>query len=203
MTTDRQMAGAVLSQAMVVAALEQVGQTEVAARLRRCADARSGRRSNDGWPWTCRSAGCLWCRRPLIRRWWAGIQAWCPPDGRTLVIIPVRYGPGGLRFAVQRLRRGLRDLRDRRAQRSHAWRQVCFAGLLTGGGMAMVLVDRGRRVDRAELSAAIRRRWPDATVTDLMNEVPSMAVTLADAVELASLRRGAEPLRIVVMPQRS
>lgn len=65
----------------------------------------------------------------------------------------------------------------------------------------MVLVDRGA-VDRSELSDAVRRQWPDVTVTDLTDEEPSAAMTGEAAVELAALRRGAEPLRIVVMPQR-
>ena len=29
--------------------------------------ARRERRGGDGWPFTCRSAACVWCRRPMIR----------------------------------------------------------------------------------------------------------------------------------------
>jgi hypothetical protein len=79
---------------------------------------------------------------------------------------------------------------------------VCFSGLVTGAGTAMVVVDRGT-VDRDEFSYALRRRWADATMTDLTDERPSAKMTITDAVELATLRRGAEPLRLVIPPQRN
>lgn len=180
--------------------LEKIGQADLAARLRRCADARRGRDSGSGWPWTCRSIGCVWCRQPLIRGWWAGMRAWCLPDDRTLALVPVLYEPGGLRMAVRRLRRALRDLRDRHARNDLRWRHVGFAGLLTGSGTAMIVVDRGP-VRRAEIFDAVRHRWAEAEVTDLTSEAPSMAMTVADAVEVASVRRGAEPLRLLVLPQ--
>jgi hypothetical protein len=66
--------------------------------------------------------------------------------------------------------------------------------------MAMVVMDRGT-VDRAELSSAVRRRWADATLANLEDEQPSVNMTTSDAVELATLRRGAEPLRLLVLPQ--
>lgn len=65
----------------------------------------------------------------------------------------------------------------------------------------MMVVDRGA-VDEAEFSWQIRRKWADATVTVLTDEYPSASMTITDAVELASLRRGAEPLRLLVLPQR-
>jgi hypothetical protein len=64
----------------------------------------------------------------------------------------------------------------------------------------MIVVDRGP-VRRAEIFDAVRHRWAEAEVTDLTSEAPSMAMTVADAVEVASVRRGAEPLRLLVLPQ--
>jgi hypothetical protein len=201
MTTSRKMALAGNEQARIVAALEQAGERHVAARLRRCSEARRGRRYDGGWPWTCRSVGCVWCRQPIIRGWWAGMLAWRSPHSLTLVTIPLTWQAGHMRSAVRRLRRALRDFRDRGARRSKRWRGVCLCGLVTGDGTAMVVVDRGA-VDRGEFSYAVQRRWTDATVTDLTDEKPSAGMRITDAVELATWRRGAEPLRLVIPPQR-
>jgi hypothetical protein len=65
-----------------------------------------------------------------------------------------------------------------------------------------VVVDRGA-VDRRELTYAMQRRWANASVADLTDEQPSAEITITDAVELATLRRGAEPLRLVIPPQRN
>ena len=65
----------------------------------------------------------------------------------------------------------------------------------------MVVFDRGT-VDRAEFVKAVQRRWAGATVTDLTDQAPSSEMTLRDAIELAALRRGIEPLRLLVLPQR-
>ena len=46
------------------------------------------------------------------------------------------------------------------------------------------------------------RRWPDVMVKDLAQEEPVWAMKADDAAELGSRRRGVEPLRIVVMPQK-
>ncbi len=201
MTTSREMALARNEQARIVNALEQAGERHVAARLRRCSEARRGRRYDSGWPWTCRSVGCVWCRQPIIRGWWAGMLAWRSPHALTLVAIPLTWPAGGMRAAVRRLRRALRDFRDRRARGSSKWRGVCLCGLATGDRIAMVVVDRGT-VDQGEFSYAVQRRWAAATVTDLTDEQPSAEMTIMDAAELATLQRGAEPLRLVIPPQR-
>lgn len=202
MTTRCEMALARKEQARIVCSLEQAGERHVAARLRRCSEARWGRRFDGGWPWTCRSVGCVWCRQPIMRGWWAGMLAWRSPHALTLMTIPVTWQAGHMRVAVRRLRRALRDFRDRRARRSRGWRGVCLSGLVTGDGTAMVVVDRGT-VDRAEFSYVVQRRWAGAIVTDLADEQPSADMTISDAVELATLRRGAEPLRLLILPQHN
>jgi hypothetical protein len=126
--------------------------------------------------------------------------AWRPPHGLTLAIIPISWEAGGLRIAVRRLRRALRDFRDRMARRSGRWRGVCLSGLVMGNRTAMVVIDGGA-VDRAELSRALRRRWADASVTNLVDREPSADMAVSDAIELAMLRRGAEPIRLLVLPQ--
>jgi hypothetical protein len=46
-----------------------------------------------------------------------------------------------------------------------------------------------------------RRRWPNAVVRELQQEVPSVAMTAEDAADLGRCRCGIEPLRVVIMPQ--
>ena len=57
-------------------------------------------------------------------------------------------------------------------------------------------------VDRRELLDVLRRRWPDVVLKDLEHEEPMWAMTPDDAADLGTRRRGVEPLRIMVMPQR-
>lgn len=49
----------------------------------------------------------------------------------------------------------------------------------------------------------LRRRWPGVTVAEVDALEPSWAMSTEDAAELARVRRGVEPLRIVVLPQRA
>lgn len=48
----------------------------------------------------------------------------------------------------------------------------------------------------------LRRRWPDVVVKGLEQEKPAWMMIAVDAAGLGSRRRKAEPLRIVVMPQK-
>jgi hypothetical protein len=57
-------------------------------------------------------------------------------------------------------------------------------------------------VDRRDLLDVLCRRWPDAVLKDLAQEEPMWEMTPDDAADLGSRRRGAEPLRILVMPQK-
>jgi hypothetical protein len=197
------MAEAFSAQAEVVAALLATGDASAAARLQRCAEVRRARRRGDGWPWTCRSAGCAWCRRALVLRWWRGLRRWVEQDGApvSLAVLPLGHEPGRLRAAVSRLRRACRDVRDRAARRSGRWRGVVMAGLVTGGGVALVLVGHAG-FGRAEVGDMLRKRWPEVAVGDPAAALPSWIMSADDAAELARARRGAEPLRVVVAAQR-
>ena len=116
MTTDRQMVMAYTAQQKVVDALRSTGDPDLAARLESCMTVRQQRHIGDGWPRICRSAGCVCCRRPMILGWWSGMREWSSAPTSSLAIIPLRSS-AGLPDAVRRLRRGLRDVRNRMARR--------------------------------------------------------------------------------------
>jgi len=126
-------------QQAVVAALRSIGGVDLAARLQHCTIARRSRHNDEGWPFACRSAACVWCRRAMIRGWWAGMRRWSAAGAASLAIIPLR-SPGGVQGGVRQLRRGLRDVRDRMARYRNQWRDVAFAGMAGGDHRAMVLI---------------------------------------------------------------
>ena len=198
MTTHCEMELAYTAQQQVIVALRGIDETDLADRLVRCTTARRERRGDDGWPITCRSAACVWCRPPLIRAWWFGMCQWSAAAASSLVVIPL-HSSAGLPDAVRRLRRGLRDVRDRMARYKKRWRNVCLAGMAGGDATALVLTTH-EGVDRREVLDALRRRWPDVVVKELEQETPTVAMSPADAVDLGRCRRGVEPLRIVIMP---
>ena len=71
----------------------------------------------------------------------------------------------------------------------------------TGTATALLLV-RHAAIDRAEVAEVLHRRWPSSVVGDVGAE-PSWSMSAQDAAELAHTRRGVEPLRIVVLAQRT
>jgi hypothetical protein len=201
MTTQQQMTQAYVAQEQVIAALCAIDETDLAIRLELCATVRRNRHGGDGWPRTCRCAACVWCRPPLIRGWWLGMCQWAAKaTTSSLAIIPIESSVR-LPVVVRRLRRGLRDIRDRMARRRHRWRAVGFAGMASGTGVALALVAH-EGVDRREVLDVLGRRWPTIAVKNLEQERPAVAMTAGDAADLGSRRRGTEPLRIVVLPQR-
>ncbi len=103
MTTRRQMAEMTVMQERVVAALRDGGSAYIADRLIRCMKGRLGRRSDGARPWTCRSPGCVWCGRTLIRRWSVGIERWITHDGApvSLAVLPLQHDVGQLRIACE------------------------------------------------------------------------------------------------------
>ena len=188
------------AQQEVIAALHAIGELDLADRLERCMTARRERRGGDGWPFTCRSAACVWCRRPMIRSWWNGMCQWTAEATRGALPSSRPHSSAGLPDAVRRLRRALRDVRDRMARHRRSWRDVSFAGMAGGDGMALVLVSH-EGIDRQEVQDVLRRRWPDVVVKELEQEEPTVAMSPDDAADLGQCRRGVEPLRIVIMPQ--
>jgi hypothetical protein len=78
---------------------------------------------------------------------------------------------------------------------------VSIAGLVGGDHRALVMIAH-QGVARRELQDVLRQRWPDAVLKELAQEEPAWTMTPDDAADLGSRRRGVEPLRILVMPQR-
>lgn len=172
------------------------GDRQIALRLQHCQHARMDRGA--GWPWRCRSAGCFFCRRTMMRRWWRGFQMWLSGPDISLAIIPARGDPFA---ATKSLRRSLRDLRDKAACRCNRWRSVALGGLV-GEDCAVVLVQHDG-INRAEVAARWQKRWPDALLIDPDTAEPSADMSVEHAATLARRRRGVETLRIVVPAQRA
>jgi hypothetical protein len=78
---------------------------------------------------------------------------------------------------------------------------VAFAGMMGGDHKALVLIVH-QGVDRCEVLDVLHRRWPPVVLKDLTQEEPVWEMTAGDAADLGSRRRGVEPLRVTVMPQR-
>ena len=204
-TARRRTLEAAAAQERVIAALRATGDLRVADRLQRCMEAMTTRRNGAGWPWACwTSGGCAWCGATIKRRWWAGMRRWIMEEGApvSLAVLPLPDHPAGLRASVARLRRALRDVRDRAARRSASWRGVALAGMSTGDGSAFVLV-RHPGIARRGVVDILRKRWPEVAVVEADALEPSWSMSTQDAAELARIRRGVEPLRIVALPQRA
>jgi hypothetical protein len=106
MTTQHQMELAYTAQHEIIGALRSLGEPDLSARLGRCVKARRSRHNGDGWPRTCRSAACVWCRRPMIRAWWHGMCHWSAGAASSLAILRIDSSTG-LSDAVRPLRRAL------------------------------------------------------------------------------------------------
>jgi hypothetical protein len=77
-----------------------------------------------------------------------------------------------------------------------------MAGMAFGNGRAVLLI-RHASVSAVEVSDVITRRWPNAIIRQCNSASPCWAMSVEDSVELARTRRGVEPLRVVVLPQRA
>jgi heme exporter protein D len=117
----------------------------------------------------------------MIEAWWNGMCVWSGAAISSLAIMPL-HSSAGLTDAVRRLRRGLRDVRDRMARHRRSWRVVGFAGLIGGNGTTLVLVAHDG-MDRREVDDVLRRRWP-TVVKELEQERPAVAMLPGDAADL-------------------
>ena len=202
MTTDREMAHLYARQEEVIAALHAVGDHDLADRLQCCAAVRRERHHGDGWPRVCRSAACIWCRRPMMRSWWGGFCDWsAAAETSSLAIIQIDASDG-LPAAVRRLRRAVRDVRDRAARRWKRWRRVAIAGMIGGDRTALLFVTH-EGIDRGEIQRVLHHRWPEVAVKNLEHEAPAFTMSAVDAATLGRHRRGIEPMRLVIMPQHN
>src|ERR1700733_12079766 len=126
-------------------------------------------------------------------QWTAEATIW------SLAIIPLHLS-AGLPDAVRRLRRGLRDVRDRTTRHRNRWRDMCCVGMAGGDHTALVMITH-EGIDRREGQDVLCHRWPDVGGKEWQHEEPTGAMSPADAADLGRCRRGVEPLRIVIMPQ--
>jgi hypothetical protein len=131
-----------------------------------------------------------------MRRWWRGLQIWLAGSKISLALIPIN---GDLIGFTRRLRKGLRDVRDRSARRDYRWQSVAMAGL-ADGDRALILI-RHSGMDRAEVWARFERRWPGIVLCNPGKFEPSSRMTVKDATSIAERRRGIEPIRIIIVPQ--
>lgn len=182
-------------QSEVISALLASGHLDLAARLARCQYER--RHRQPGWPWRCHLAGCWACRCAIMRRWWRGFWQWLGGPHTSLAAIPL--DGGSAIAAAPKLRRGLRDVRDRAARQHCQWRSVAMAGLVTGDRVLLLVKHGG--ISRATVWSACERRWPDAVLGDVGDAVPSPVMSAENAA-LAQRCRGVEPIRIVIPAQR-
>jgi hypothetical protein len=71
-----------------------------------------------------------------------------------------------------------------------------------GADRTLILIQHAG-IPRAALRCTLQRRWPQVALHDPAHTEPNSWLNVADAADLARRRRGIEPLRIVVMPQRA
>src|ERR1700733_16014389 len=77
--------------------------------------------------------------RPMIRSWWNGMCQWTAAATTSLAIIALLLS-AGLPDAVRRLRRGLRDVRDRTTRHRNRWRDMCCVGMAGGDHTALGMI---------------------------------------------------------------
>jgi len=183
-----------LHQSAVIDTLVLNGDDDLAIQLTRCQYERQNRRP--GWPWQCRLSGCWACRRATTRRWWRGFRLWLDDVTTSLAIILLNGDPI---IAIRKLRRALRDVRDRAARRDLRWRGVALAGVLSNDHLLLLVQHAG--IIRAATWSMLEPRWPDVVLGDVNDTEPSTWLTVKDAAALARRRRGIEPIRVVVAAQ--
>ena len=199
MTTQRRIELSYTEQQAVIDALLSISEPDLAARLDRCMTSHRSRHHGAGRQFSCQSAACTWCRRAMIHGWWVGICDWAAVTS-SLAILSIDSSIG-LLDATRHLRRAIRDVRDRVARHRNEWRDVRFAGIIGGDRRTMLMVSH-ERVDRCEVQDVMRRRWPDVLINKPGREEPVWEMSPDDAAGLGQCRRGIEPVRLVIMPQR-
>lgn len=203
MTTRAEMAELAAAAEAVIAGLIAAGAIQSASRLQRCMKERRQRQKGVR-PWTCRSPACPWCLRPLLTRWDAALAAWIGKSTATTIVLVPLDNSMDLHLSVRRLRRQWRDLRDREARRigQRCWRRVAAAGLANIGGAVRLHV-RHDGLTRSELMRVIHRRWPAAVVVERSMVKLGYGWPPKALIGLGLLKRGVEPMRVLVPPQRA
>lgn len=202
MTTRAEMAAMVAVNAETAECLRRLGTSRAlraAAALIECTSERKTARGR--WPRVCGRVTCAHCVRPLLGGWERGMTTWARIEpNSTTVLFRLEYPPGEIKVAVRTARRALRDLRDRRARHydGRPWRDVMFTGLVGANGLRLHIRHPG--IGAADVLALLRRRWPSAQIVPYDVSL-SMEFMAEDRAALALVYRGAEPIRVMVMPQ--
>ena len=130
-------------------------------------------------------------------KWWQAIETWLPGPDVSHLTIPFDDDPVE---AVRKIRRGLRDVRDRIGrERNPAWRQVAFGGFLNGATVLVRVHHPG--IHSVRLWPTLKTRWPEIVVRDVSAVCLDPNVSIDVAADLARRRRGIEPIRIIVPSQ--
>lgn len=198
-STRSELAAAEAQQNLVIAALHEAGQDDLADRLTMCSISRTHR--DAGWPaFLCRSAGCWHCRRAIMRRWWRRLMEWCDCGAPATSLAVISIADNDPFAGIRRLRRGARDVRDRAARHQPRYRDLACGGLLSDRA-AMLLVHHPS-LSRSAVGMLLAKRWPNAVLSDPEGAEPSFELSIENAVALAKKRRGIQPLTMVVPSQR-
>jgi len=140
----------------------------------------------------------VWCRRAMIHGWWLGICNWAEAAS-SLAILSIDSSIG-LLDATRHLRRAIRDVRDRVARHTNAWREVGFGGIMGGDRRAMIMVSHAG-IDTCEVLDVMRRRWPAVVINARGQEEPTWEMLPDDAAELVQVEY--EPLEPVVEAEQA
>ena len=133
-----------------------------------------------------------------MRRWWRGGLIWLSGPDSSLAIIPL--DSTDLIPTIRRLRKSLRDVRDRAARHDSRWVAVTMGGIVSDGDLVLLVQHAG--IDREALWDVLERRWPTIMISDVGEAVPASTLTVQATIRLAVARREIEPIRVVIPAQR-
>lgn len=185
-----------VEQARIIARAFSSGECWLAERLTDCQRARLWRTRETRY--RCRSAACHACRRAAMTRWWnAIVSAWAGDRSTAVQMSGLIWPNEGVPAA--RLRRQLRDWRDGLARSQPLFAALGMAGFFTGEHAHLVVQHSG--LHRDVLLHALGSRWDVRAIS--MQAGLSTCLEVDHAIQAGTLRRGVEPIRIFVMPQRS
>ena len=182
----------------MIAGLRAIGEESIADRLEGCQQARRTRQPGQ-WPWRCGSAGCWACRQVAVRKWWRGFLLWLGFDhDASLVTIPLTAATD-LISTIRKVRKSLRDVRDRAARLDLRFAAVAMFGTVFDDHLMLLVQHDG--IERDALWATLERRWPMAAVRPIETIEPRSDLSVRQIVQLARQHRGIEPIRVIVPAQ--
>ncbi|MGB9152905.1 MAG: hypothetical protein WCD70_07435 [Alphaproteobacteria bacterium] len=125
------------------------------------------------------------------------MRVWLNGPDSSIVTLPIS---GDQIAFIKRLRRGLRDIRDREAHKDLRWQAVAMGGLVDGLHAKIIIKHQG--IKRHEIEETLSRRWSGVVVAETYDFEPSILMPVNQTANLARHRRGVEAIRVVIFPQR-